>query len=235
MFDYSPSLDSFGRLFDDFFAVNTALYTDTNSGGSPPPLSVANALGGWLQAPTKAAQNDYRSVSTPALFELLDERPLTVGARIKVVEAAASSSSWYFGLVDTLTAGFLSTAGAPPSSYKGVVLWKSKNSNMIKFETANGSTKWTLQSVGAFESGAPLQLAINFNPTEFRPGGGGRNGTVRPFVNGQSDDPDGRQLPVQPIAFGDMGPLYLSLGVVAGTAAAETLQVDFLGAEFARK
>lgn len=228
------------RYFDDFLSTLTmSAYVDTNSGSSPPALSVATAAGcagGWLQAPTKASTNDYRSISLGPCVELLAGGPVFAEARLKITEAAATSSSWFFGLVDVLTAGFLQTSGLPPSSYYGAVIYKPRGTNVISFETANGSTKWSWPNIGSFVSGQAILLGLRFDPNESGPGGasGSPNGSVRGLVNDQSNGPNFQPLGGRPIQLSGLVPLYLSAGVVASTSAAETMSVDFLALESLR-
>lgn len=218
------------RFWDDFPFLNPG-YADTNSGGSPPSLSIAGdagaTSGGWLKAPTKASANDYRGLATPPLFELLAGKPLTASARIRVAESGANTSSWYFGLVDVLTAGFLQTTGAPPSSYNGAVLWKAAGSNLVHFEIARGTTKSRVLGVGTFVSGAATLLSLHFRPAD------PDAGTVLAGVGGPSglQNPVGTPVRPQPIALAGLTPLFLSAGVVASTSAAETLQIDYWGVD----
>jgi hypothetical protein len=228
-----------GQFRDDFLTYDSSRYVDTNSGSGPPAITVGTAAGGWLQVPTKASLNDYRSLSLGPVFALAAGSPVRVEARLKISEAASMSSSWFFGLTDTLTAGFLSTAGAPPSSYNGAIIWKPKNGNVILFETASSAApaglnhKNRLTNIGTFTSGASITLGFVFDYRDMLPGQAGPNGSVLPTIRGQSDL---NLLPLlrQPIFLPGMPPLYLSAGVLAGTAAAETLQVDYWGAEWSR-
>jgi len=223
------------QLFDDFLKFDAGFWADTNSGSSPPPISVANASGGWLQCATHATLNDYRSVSTPAVWEILPDKPVLIEARIKIAEAAPNSSGWYFGLTDTLTAGFLSASGQPPSSYRGAVVWKAPGSNVIAFQTSNGTNQRTIAKLGTFESGSPLLLSIAFDP-------GGSSPSIAPgsmfLASPLIGTPAGLQFDQQagarralPIPVAGLVPMCLSVGVLAGTAAAETLQVDYAGVD----
>jgi hypothetical protein len=73
----------------------------------------------------------------------------------------------------------------------------------------------------------PLLLTIVFDPAD------GVTGYCVPEVN---TDASLSLVPTkrQPITLAGMAPMYLSAGIVASTAAAETLQLDYWGADFYR-
>ena len=231
-----------GRYFEDFLVYRSGDFTLTKgTGGAVAQQATAGGVaGGWLKVPTGALANDYQSISTAKVFEFLG---LSVGqsnitaarnlptvlaeARLLVSEAAANSSSWYFGLTDTLTTGFLDSTGAPPASWKGAVIYKPTGSNVIKFRASNGTANASLTNIGTFVSGVPLLLSIVFDPSD------GVTGYCLPEINTDASL-NGVPLQRQPITLSGLSPMALSAGIVAGTAAAETLQLDYMGCEFRR-
>lgn len=232
------------QMFDDFIKYDSGLYVDTNSGSSPPAIAIStgagNASGGWLNVPTKALTNDYRSISLPPIIEFQAGYPVTVELRFVVSEAAANSSSWFFALTDTLTTGFLASTGATPASYKGAAIWKMHGDSAIHAETSNGTTKWTVPKIGVFVSGVPMLLTLAFDPADPYPSNPGilgptPLGSVRPLINAMGTDAKGDQfgvpMPPMRIPLAGMAPMYLSAGIVASTSAAETLSIDYIGAD----
>jgi hypothetical protein len=215
--------------FDDFLRYLAADYTVTKGTGGTLATVVAAGLanGGWLNIPTAAsAANDYQSVSSLfPVIEYVAKSPVHAEARLLITESAAQLTSWYFGLVDTLTTGFLASTGLPPASWRGAVFFKTKTSDAIQFRVSNGTAKSTNTNVGTFVSGTPFTLGIQFDP------GAGVTGTVKPEINGNSDTPTLTPIPALSFLLSGMGPLYLSTGIVTSTTAAETLAIDYWGVE----
>ncbi len=224
--------------FDDFPLYRVADFVLTKGTGGtvikatgttvPATPTYGGIAGGWLNVPTAASTNDYQSISVVSkMVEFLAGLPVTVEARLMVTEAASNSSSWYFGVTDTLTTGLLSTVGVPASSFKGAVVYKSEGSANINFMVSNGSTQSTPIVIGTFVSGKPLLVTIVFDP------GSGTTGYCTPQLNSQSDN---ALTPIRRQAFllAGMAPMYLSAGIVASTSAAETLQLDYWGVEATR-
>jgi hypothetical protein len=189
--------------------------------------SAGTAAGGWLNVPTAASANDYQSIASQVkIFEFLAGKPLAAEARVLVTESGSNTSSWYFGLTDTLTTGFLTNAGAPPSSFIGAVIYKPTGSTDLKLVVSNGSTQ-TITKIGTFTSGTSLLLSILFNPND------GVTGFIKPEINSQADL---NLVPIQPtpIAFSGVAPMYLSAGIKAVGSAAETISLDYWGVDVYR-
>lgn len=220
--------DAVADFFEDFFVWRSGDWTDTNDGGTG-TVAVANARGGWLQLPTAAAQHDYHLLGTPAkLIELVAARPVQVEARIKITEAAANSSSWVFGISDTLTTGFMANDGEPPASWDGSVIYKPTGATAIKHKTSNASAATVTANIGTFATGTEIVVGLVFDP------GDGTTGSFQPYVNGMGTKPNFDKLPAHRVTLASLGPCYLIFGVKAGTAAAETLQIDYVGAQLTR-
>jgi hypothetical protein len=227
-----------GQYFQDFFNYTSGDYIVTHGTGGTVAVATASgtASGGWLKLPTAASANDYESlaIANPILEVSVDNTlsppkrlPIAAEARIKISETAANSSSWFFGLTDTLTTGFLSSAGAPPSSFSGAVIYKAHGSSTIQFITSNGSSQAKNTNIGTFVSGTPLLLSILVNPND------GVTARVTAELNGQADL---NLVPIQPLSLtlASLNPMYMACGIVASTSSAETLLLDYWGYEFAR-
>lgn len=220
------------QIFDDFLTFDASRYTLVKGTGGAVVVSSAAgaALGGWLNLPTGALLNDYQSISQAnPCYEFLGapKLPMRVEAKIKISESALNSSSWYFGLTDVLTTGFLGSNGLPPASYHGAVVFKPKGSPVLQFDSANGAVKSSISNIGTFTPGVSLLLSIVFDPND------GVTGFLKPEINGQADV-NLTPLKAQPIVLAGMAPMFLSFGIVASTAAAETAAIDYMGAEFYR-
>ncbi len=215
-------------FYDEFDRYAAGNYTLTKGTGGTAATVVAAGLtaGGWLNVPTAAsAANDYYSVSTlTPMFEFLAGKPLHVEGRLLITESGAQLTSFYFGLTDTLTTGFLASTGLPPASWKGAVIYKTKTSDNLVCRVSNGTVK-TSVTIGKFVSGKPLLLGLTFDPA------GGTTCYIKPEVQGYNDNAS--LYPIQPISFllAGVAPMYLSAGIVTSTTAAETLALDYWAAE----
>lgn len=220
------------QVYDDFASWNTNVWaTDTNDGatGAVAALETAGSAGGWLSLATAAALNDYHVISGRKVFEFLANRPVHAEIRLKVTEAGANSSHWFFGLTDTLTGGFMAdTTGLPPASYRGAVLYKPTGATAIQVQTANGSTKTTNATAGVFASGTILTLGFTFDP------GNGTTGKVQFYINGQGTNSQFVKIAPHSVALSGFTPMALAFGVKAGTTSAETMLTDYVGGEITR-
>lgn len=229
-----------GQYFQDFLTYAAGDYTFTKGTGGTVAQVVAagSALGGWLNVPTAATANDYQSIALAGkVFEVPSQanlglaKPkyvpkLTFEARLKITESASNSTSWYFGLTDTLTTGLLTSAGAPASSFNGAIFWKPKNTNQISFMVSQGTAQATFANIGTFVSGTSIVLTGVLDP------GNGVQGWAQPQING---DGSTNLIPIkrQPFTL-PLVPCYLSAGIVASVATAETLGLDYWGVDFTR-
>lgn len=216
---------------DDFWSLDTGIWTDINDGatGAVAVSTAAGAGGGVLSNATVATANDYHChIGTKAL-EALADLPFRAAIRFKITEATANSSHWIFGVTDTTTTGGLTaTTGATLSSYCGALFTKPAGAAVIKCESANATVKTTNATAATFVSGAWTELVVEFDP------GNGTVGYFSFYFNGAPTNAAFAKIPKQPIALSGMTRMGLIFGVMASTAAAETMLVDVAGWEIAR-
>lgn len=219
-----PSL--FFTLFDDFLcpASSTAsdymAWTAINDGATGTP-AFQDAAGGIFNVVTAAADNDYAAYSSVAenwLFAAGKE--LWFEARFKLAEATTNESAWWFGLTDTLTTGgFQANTAGPLASYDGALIWKDEATMAIDFETSNAGTQNTTTNMGTFVTNTWTKVGFYFD-------GATTTSNVLPYIDVGSGWVAGTS---KTITLSGLEEMHLVFGVKAGpTAAAETLQVDYI-------
>lgn len=233
MIGNSFRVEAESRFFDDFYKYDTVLWptltNDSASGTVVVSEATGLANGGILKIPTTAQTNDYQLLSSLKSFEFLASKPVILEARFKITESGANLAHWCFGLTDTVTTGWMTaTTGAPPSSYKGAMIWKPATATTIKCETANGTTKNTNAAAGTFVSGTTIQLGIIFDP------GDGTTGQVQFLINDQGTNATFVPIKRLPITLSGLAPMCISLGIMASSAAVETMYVDYVAAKTVR-
>lgn len=224
MAERDPSL--FFSLFDDFLLPASATASDymawtaLNDGATGTP-AFQDAAGGIFNVVTAAADNDYAAYSSVAenwLFAAGKE--LWFEARFKLAEATTNESAWWFGLSDTLTTGgFQANAAGPLASYDGALIWKDEATMAIDFETSNAGTQATTTNMGTFVTNTWTKVGFYFD-------GATTTSNVFPYIDVGSGWVAGTS---KTITLAGLEEMHLVFGVKAGpTAAAETLQVDYI-------
>lgn len=227
----APSLNDndpsrFFLFFDDFLNPSAATasdyhaYTSTDDSGTG-TNAFQDAAGGVYNVVTAAADNDYHAMSTVAENWLFAEgKELWFEARFKLAEATTNESAWWFGLTNTLTTGgFQADAAGPLASYDGALIWKDEATMAIDFETSNAGTQATTTDIATFVTDTWTKVGFYFDGTA-------TTSTITPYV----DVGDGWVAgTAQDITLSGLEEMHMVFGVKAGpTAAAETLQVDYI-------
>lgn len=220
---------SLGYLFQDDFlhpatsAVSDVLaWTKASDGATGTPVFQDTAAG-VFNVVTAAADNDYHAYHHPyEMFNLAAGKKLWFEARFKLAEATTNESAWWFGFSDTLTTGgFQADAAGPLADYDGALIWKDEATMTIDFETSNATAQNTTSAMATFVSDTWTRVGMYFDGTA-------TTSTVTPFysVDGSSALAAGT---AQNLTLASMTASELVFGVKAGpTAAAETLQVDYI-------
>lgn len=220
---------SLGYLFQDDFlhpatsAVSDVLaWTKASDGATGTPV-FQDAAAGIFNVVTAAADNDYHAYHHPyEMFNLAAGKKLWFEARFKLAEATTNESAWWFGFSDTLTTGgFQADAAGPLADYDGALIWKDEATLTIDFETSNGTSQNTTSAMATFVSDTWTRVGMYFDGTA-------TTSVVTPYysVDGSSALAAGT---AQNLTLASMTASELVFGVKAGpTAAAETLQVDYI-------
>jgi hypothetical protein len=219
------------EVFDDFDNLNTVASTGLwkSTKGTGGSLALASSTNGRINIPTAASQNDYQLLSTQnATFKFAPHKKLVFEALVNATEAATNQANFVVGLSSILTTGFLTTGnGGLPSSWDGAVWWKVGATLQWQFSTSKATTVTTnaapVLSEGAvtYASGTDYTLGFVFDPND------GTTGLITPHFNGLPVMTAAGTVYTQTIALSS-ALLYPILGVVAGSASAETLTVDYV-------
>lgn len=226
------SLNDVGTSFeftDDFSSLSTGVggkwQVVKGTGGTLALRSSAPLVGGWADIPTAASSaNDYQLLATQQpIFALAANNPICYEFSVQVTEANTNTASWAVGLSSTTTTGFLSNAGAPPSSYSGAMFWKATGALTLAFQTANATTKNTIASLATVVSGTNYVvgavLLTNDNVTA----------NVIPYVS--TIVAGVRTLLVQGatqnLTIASLATMYLIAAIRTASANAETLSLDY--------
>jgi hypothetical protein len=216
---------------DDFWDLNTSIWTHIDDGatGTGAVLTAAGGAGGILSVATAAATNDYHGFVGPTVLEAVASRPFRAAIRFKITETAANLAHWCFLVTDTTTTGgYAATTGAPLASYTGFGFYKAAGAAVVLGEVSNATTKTTIANVATFVSGAWTELAIDFDP------GDGVTGKVTLLYNGQPTNAKFVPIAKMPFLLASMNPMGLLFSVMASSAVAQTILVDYAGWEQAR-
>lgn len=218
------------EFWDDFdrpasaTASDLEAYTSTDDGATG-TNAFQDAAGGVYNVVTAAADNDYHAMSTVLeRFKCASGKKLWFEARFKLSEATTNESAWWFGLTDTLTTGgFQADAAGPLASYDGIMVWKDEATMTIDFETSNAGTQATTSAMATAVTNTWTRVGFYFDGTA-------TTSVVTPYY--EVTGVDGAALvagTAQNVTLAGMDEMHLVFGVKAGpTAAAETLQVDYI-------
>lgn len=218
-------------IFDDFLNPASATVSDVMAWTSMDDSGTGtnafqDAAGGIFNIVTAAADNDYhgiRSVAKPVTFAA--GKKLWFEARFKVAEATVLESTWWFGLTDTVTTGGMqANTSGPLATYDGALIWKTPETAMtINFETSTAGTQAT-------SSAMATSITDTWTRVDFYFDGTATTSIITPYyeVSGVS----GTAMTAgtaQNITLSGQDPMAVVMGIKAGpTAAAETLQVDYI-------
>ena len=214
------------RFEDDFFDFNTGdrwTATTTDSG----TVAVIDGDGGVLQLEASggtAADNDQTIVSsTNEIITVTAGRTIDFRARIKLTEADTDKANFAIGLSDTVAADFMQDDGdGPDASYDGAVFFKVDGGTKIQTEVSNAGTQVTDTDAGDFSSGDWHDLRILITSDS-----GDTEATCKFYV-------DGVLGATSALTIAGLEPMHIVATVKNGSAALETLLVDYVGTYFTR-
>lgn len=204
---------------DDFRTFNTVATTGSYAiveDGTPAQLQI-DAANGVLSIATDVNDNDEAYVSTiTETWKFAASKPMWFEARVALTEAATDKANIIVGLSDTVAANSLLDNGAGPmASYDGAVWFKVDGGTVWQFESSNAGTQVTTSSAGAFVTNTWYRLGFIFDPSD------GTTGIITPYLDGVIGT-------AQNITLSGLEEMHALLGVKAGSAAAETLRVDYI-------
>ncbi len=227
--------DSFYRLEDDFFTLDTVKWASVDDSGTG--TNTANDVnGGQVSIVTAAAANDYHLMSsTKKNFQFLAGKPVLFEAEFSCTEAATNQANLCMGLTSVTTTGFMATAnGGPPSSFSGAMFYKTGGGMSLGFITSNGSAQKNNTSLFTLVSGNTYRVGFRFQPLDTT------QALITPYVydvtNGVYVNTDGKSSTglSHKILLSGLAAMNVAYGVVAGSSAAETLKMNRIDAVAAR-
>lgn len=168
--------------------------------------------------------------SALALFEFAAGKPLVAECRLQFEESAPGVANVLFGFMSNVGANsLLDNGGGPKSSYSGAVFCKVDGETTWQTEASIGATQTTTVSTKTAGGASYQTLRI-----EARPVPGGTTAKVWYFVDGvRLVDDEGAAIE-HVIDFATATDMQLVVGLKNGSAAAETLRIDYLEARQAR-
>ena len=205
-------------IFDDFDTyVTTERWTTTADAGGTAALD-ADGVGGVLALATDGDDNDETySELTVEMFKFADDKPLMLESRVKFSEASTDAANILVGLMDAPGADSLVDNGAgPKASYSGAAFFKVDGETVWNCESSIGATQVTTATTTTAGGSSYQTLRIEFQPTT------STEGEVRFFI-------DDNLVAKHAITFSSATEMSLVLGAKAGSANAETLNVDYIG------
>lgn len=223
--DVDPS--RYFTVFEDFLTPATTAISDymawtvLSDGGTGTPV-FQDAPGGIFNVVTAAADNDYSAYSSVAenwLFAAGKE--LWFEARFKAAEATTDDSTWWFGLMDTLTTGGMQAEAAGPlASYDGALIYKTPETALtVNFETSNAGTQVTQAAFATAISDTWHRCGFYFD-------GAATTAALTPYFHNGTDWTVGDE---NAITLAGLEAMHIVFGIKAGPGgAAETLQVDYI-------
>jgi hypothetical protein len=217
--------DEFWRNNDEDYAIvaDTTVFQVSATSGYQ--------AGGMVEIGTGATNNDEIYVLANKSFLPAAGKPFYVGCRMALVEAATNAANFCFGFSSVGAANTLiDDGGGPVVNADKMLLYKTDGSMYFNAVTAKatgtGTNVQTTAQALAFASATFYELGVYFQP----PRVGQTNGTVRYFVNKV-------EVATHPVTTGTattgttaqptaaLSPIF---GVKAGTAAAQSMFVDWL-------
>jgi hypothetical protein len=138
---------------DDFFPYNAALYTVTAPNSGTVAQNDANGIGGRIVFTTGATAGNFAEIQTPtAALQYTAGKKLAYLARVQL--AAASTSSFVAGLIETNATPFTSIAN-------GFYFFKAAGSATLQFIIKNTTTTiGTLANIGTITALADIDLGF---------------------------------------------------------------------------
>lgn len=217
-------------IYDDFVTLNNVatngLWLVTKGTGGAITLSstAGTTSGGWVRIPTAASASDYQTFATQkAVMGMGVNVDMAFEVSINVTEAATNASSWYAGFTSTLTAGFLAS-GVPPSTYSGVVFYKTTGGLLVKCQTSNATTQVTSGTLATAVTATTLILGAYINHND------NVTAIVTPYVSTVAANVR-TSVAVGPTlnwTIASLANMFFSFGIAAGSGGtAETLCVDY--------
>lgn len=224
--------DSWFELFDDFHNLDVVRWTAVKGTGG---TNTANTYaGGQVSIKTAASASDYQLMTSAAqIFKFAAGKPALFEAEFVHAEAATNKANICLGMTSVTTSGFMAASnGGPATSFSGAMFYKTGGGMSLGFMTSNATAQSINPNLYTLVAGNTYRVGFEFIP------GTGTVGGVKPYVydvtNGILVNTDGKssQGLILPITLASLAAMNLVYGVNAGSASAESLNINhILGAQ----
>jgi hypothetical protein len=228
---------------DDIIVISLELdYVKSNQrwqilGDAASSVTFNDAAGGTVNLITGGTNEDEIYIATPLeTFLTVANKPIEIGARVSYVEAATNVANICFGLAQEAAADLLVDAGAGLATtldgalfYKvdGGARWQVGSSNATTQTTTDTQTICNTMSAGEFHNLKMYVRPISSTEAEV---------TFHVDSTGAADFAQCRRYGANPrephikhtLTLSGLAEMHLVLGAKAGSAAAETLVVDYV-------
>jgi hypothetical protein len=197
----------------------------------------ADGVGGVLQITTPATNNHEGYWYSNEIFKIANNKPIRAIARISYTEAATSAANVFFGLVDAPVANTLVDDGAGmKSSWDGAVIYKVDGGTLWKVKSSRATT--ATDETTNVAAGGTFSFMIDIVPissTEaqviYYIDATGGNNFKQCYANGSHPNTPAIK---QTITYASTTEIAVAVGLKAGSATAEVLNVDFIYAKQVR-
>ena len=193
-------------------------------GGS---AAIADGVKGILAISPGASDNDeIYLICDKEAFKFLANKPIIAEVRLDFTEANTNDANVIFGLMDAATAdALIDDAGGPKASYSGAVIFKVKDETLWRYESSVAGT----------------QVPVAGGTVTTKTAGGGTYQTLRIEIKPTSSTSQTIAFWIDGVCVGTNEQtltsgteMQLIVGVKNGGANAETLNIDYVGAEALR-
>lgn len=225
-FPSDGSTGAYHDIFDDFnrpasSTQSSVIAWTSLDDGATGTNAFQDVAGGWYNAVTAAANNDYHGIrSVNKIFTFAAAKPLWMECGFKLSEATTNESAWWIGLSDTTTTGGFSTGtGGVLSSFSGALIYKKSTSMLVNATTSNTTTQNTISGFATSITNTGQKVALYFDGTATT-----ANVTMHFF-----DGTAWYATPAVPLTLASLPAMYLMAACKAGASGgAETLQLDYI-------
>jgi hypothetical protein len=125
---------------DDFFGLNSALWTDVEGDAAGDVAIDADGVGGVVQCTVTTTNNEEAYTAGLENFKIQAGKPIELTGRLQFTEAATDDANIIFGLMDAWGANQLVDDGVgPKATFDGACFYKIDGGTRWRVRTSNGT------------------------------------------------------------------------------------------------
>lgn len=209
---------------DDFFSYNTADAWTTVSTNSGTVAADATAGVDNVLLTTGTTEGNYSYVrSTNTNWLLQSGQPMFMNFRLcNMVDQDGASNGFFIGGFMSTTTLAVTSELDPTASYSGAIIYKPKGSAVFKVQSSNGAAKTTSTTNVGYAQGDNHNFSIQINNFD------GSNCEVAFLIDGVQCHDSNNIAIKHVVPYSAAAAMYLAVGVLAGTTAAQLGRVDYV-------